>query len=63
MVYVLQEDEDEFEHLQDEDEFEGFDKERPLRGKAGDKPQELKITPVCIHLPPVTKNAAILWCT
>ncbi|ELT91180.1 hypothetical protein CAPTEDRAFT_178720 [Capitella teleta] len=47
---TVEDDEDEFDHFQDEDEFEGFDKERPLRSKAGDKPQELKITPVPLHL-------------
>lgn len=42
---------DEFEHLQDEEEFEGFDKDRPQKSKSHDKPPpDLKITNVPLHL-------------
>lgn len=48
---TVEEDDDEFEHFQDEDEFEGFDiKEKPAKGKGQDKPPDLKIASVPLHL-------------
>lgn len=45
----MQDETDEFEHLQDEEEFEGFDKDRPQKSKSHDKPPpDLKITNVRI---------------
>ena len=42
----LQDDDDEFEHLQDDEEFEGFDKESSVKGKGPEKAADLKITQV-----------------
>ena len=47
---VTVEDEDEFDYLQDEDEFENFDKHATVKGKGSEKPPELKITKVPLHL-------------
>jgi len=41
----VQDDEEDFEHLNDEDEFEGFDKERTPK-KSHEQPPDLKITKV-----------------
>ena len=42
----VQDDEEDFEHLNDEDEFEGFDKDRTPK-KSHEQPPDLKITKVC----------------
>ncbi|KAK2176989.1 hypothetical protein NP493_626g00016 [Ridgeia piscesae] len=47
---TVEDDDDEFEHLQDDDEFEGFDKERTVKGKGQEKPPDLKITKIPLHL-------------
>jgi len=44
-LLCIQDDEEDFEHLNDEDEFEGFDKERTPK-KSHEQPPDLKITKV-----------------
>ena len=48
MFICVQDDEEDFEHLNDEDEFEGFDKERTPK-KSHEQPPDLKITKVDDH--------------
>jgi len=45
-LLCIQDDGEDFEHLNDEDEFEGFDKERTPK-KSHEQPPDLKITKVC----------------